>query len=67
MEKSKPGLEMDKAEQHVEIFKLKRLIKRLEVMKGNGTSLITLIIPSGKYLADIMNLLKTEYSQAQNI
>lgn len=51
----------------MEIFKLKRLIKKMENLKGNGTALLTLIIPTGKSLTDIMSMLKTEYSQAASI
>jgi peptide chain release factor subunit 1 len=58
---------MERAEQHVEIFKLKRLIKKMENLRGNGTALLTLIIQSGKQLSDISNMLRGEYSQAQNI
>lgn len=32
------------AEQNIEIWKVKKLIKRLEAARGNGTSMISLII-----------------------
>lgn len=35
----------DDAEKSVEMWKVKRLIKSLEAARGNGTSMITLIIP----------------------
>ena len=40
----------DQAEQgdkNVEIWKVKKLIKSLEAARGNGTSMISLIIPPG--------------------
>lgn len=54
--------EVDKSEQNLEIFRLKRLIKKYENLKGEGTALLTLIIPANKQLGDIQSLLKTEYS-----
>ncbi len=37
---------------YLEQFKLKRLLKRLKKSEGNGTSLISLIIPAGKKVSD---------------
>jgi hypothetical protein len=34
------------AEKNIEIWKVKKLIKRLEAARGNGTSMISLIIRS---------------------
>lgn len=36
----------------MEQFKLKRLIKRLNEAEGDGTSLISLVIPAGKKVSD---------------
>jgi len=33
------------AEKNIEMWKVKKLIKRLESARGNGTSMISLIIP----------------------
>lgn len=30
---------------HIEVWKIKRLIQKLETTKGNGTSMVTLVIP----------------------
>ena len=35
------------ADKNVEIWKVKKLIKSLEAARGNGTSMISLIIPPG--------------------
>ena len=35
------------ADKNVEIWKVKKLIKSLELARGNGTSMISLIIPPG--------------------
>lgn len=38
----------DIADKNVEMWKIKRLIKSLEAARGNGTSMISLIIPVSK-------------------
>ena len=40
---------VEAADKNVEIWKVKKLIKSLEAARGNGTSMISLIIPPGKY------------------
>ena len=35
------------ADKNVEIWKVKKLIKSLQMARGNGTSMISLIIPPG--------------------
>lgn len=37
----------NEAEKNIEIWKVKKLIKRLEAARGNGTSMISLIIRKG--------------------
>lgn len=39
------------AEKNIEIWKVKKLIKRLEAARGNGTSMISLIIRMSSPLA----------------
>jgi peptide chain release factor subunit 1 len=34
----------NEAEKNIEIWKIKKLVKRLEAARGNGTSMISLII-----------------------
>lgn len=50
-----------------ELHKLKKEIELLEAKKGRGTELISLYIPPDKNLADVMNQMRQEYSQAMNI
>ena len=38
------------SDKNVEIWKVKKLIKSLEAARGNGTSMISLIIPPGMFL-----------------
>jgi len=54
-------------EQDLQIMKLKRMIKFLDQAKGNGTSMVTLIIPSGSAIAQSSKLLVQELGTASNI
>lgn len=47
--------------------KLKKLLKELEKIKGRHTELVSLYIPSGSNLAEILNQVRSEQSTAQNI
>jgi peptide chain release factor subunit 1 len=58
---------MESEEDLVQQFKLKRLIKKLEEAKGNGTSMITVIIPAGKKISDIQKMLQEEVGKADKI
>jgi len=51
----------------IEQWKIKRLIKRLDEAKGNGTSMISLIIPAKKAITDITKMLNDEQGTAVNI
>lgn len=51
----------------IEQWKIKRLIKRLDAAKGNGTSMISLIIPAKKAISDINKMLRDEIGTATNI
>jgi peptide chain release factor subunit 1 len=42
---------------HIEIWKIKRLIHKLDNCKGNGTSMITLVVPPGEDIVKITKLL----------
>ena len=51
----------------LEQFKLRRLIKKLESINGDGTSLITLVIPAKKRVSDFSQMLTEEIGKADNI
>eukprot|EP00984_Skeletonema_dohrnii_P022859 scaffold11957_cov69-Skeletonema_dohrnii-CCMP3373.AAC.1 len=57
----------DDTEQQIEIFKVKKLIKNLEAARGNGTSMISLIIPPGTQISQVAKMLSDEYGTASNI
>lgn len=51
----------------VERLKLERLVKELKEKKGRGTELVSLYIPAGRPIADVLDTLWYEYSTASNI
>ncbi|KAK5779803.1 translation termination factor eRF1 PWA37_001020 [Arxiozyma heterogenica] len=55
------------AEKNIEIWKIKKLIKRLESARGNGTSMISLVIPPKDQISMIQKKLTDEYGTASNI
>lgn len=54
-------------DQQIEIFKVKKLIKNLQSARGNGTSMISLIIPPGDQIPRVNKMLSDEYGTASNI
>jgi peptide chain release factor subunit 1 len=60
-------MQSDESAVLIEQWKIKRLIKRLEEAKGNGTSMISLIIPPKKAISDITKMLNDETGTATNI
>ncbi|CAN3375198.1 hypothetical protein DIURU_001099 [Diutina rugosa] len=55
------------AEKNIEIWKVKKLIKALEMARGNGTSMISLIIPPRDQISLMQKKLTEEYGTASNI
>lgn len=55
------------AESDVEMWKIKRLIKSLEAARGNGTSMISLIIPPKDQIPRVAKMLADEFGTASNI
>jgi len=51
----------------LELFKLKRTLKTLASKEGRGTELVSLYVPPGRQLSDVMNMLRQEYGTASNI
>uniref|UniRef100_A0A060T5P9 ARAD1C14256p n=1 Tax=Blastobotrys adeninivorans TaxID=409370 RepID=A0A060T5P9_BLAAD len=60
-------MENDDAQKNIEIWKVKKLIKSLEAARGNGTSMISLIIPPNGQLPLYNKMLTDEYGTASNI
>jgi peptide chain release factor subunit 1 len=58
---------VDEEDKNVRIWKIKKLIKSLEQARGNGTSMISLIIPPKDAISRITKMLGDEYGTASNI
>jgi len=59
--------QMDETDRQIEMFKVKKLIKNLQEARGNGTSMISLIIPPGDQISRVNKMLSDEYGTASNI
>eukprot|EP00252_Welwitschia_mirabilis_P025475 TRINITY_DN796_c0_g1_i1.p1 TRINITY_DN796_c0_g1~~TRINITY_DN796_c0_g1_i1.p1 ORF type:complete len:439 (-),score=82.31 TRINITY_DN796_c0_g1_i1:295-1611(-) len=59
--------EAQETNKNIEIWKIKRLIKSLEAARGNGTSMISLIMPPKDQISRVTKMLGDEYGTASNI
>jgi len=59
-----PAEELD---HNIEIWKVKKLVKSLESARGNGTSMISLVIPPKDQISRVTKMLADEYGTASNI
>lgn len=57
----------DAADRNVQMWKIKKLIKSLEAARGNGTSMISLIIPPKDQISRVSKMLADEFGTASNI
>ena len=58
---------LDDHERQIEMWKIKKLIKMLTDARGNGTSMISLIMPPKDQVARVNKMLADEYGTASNI
>ena len=59
--------EIESNELDIEMWKIKKIIKNLSDVRGNGTSLISLILPPKEQISKINKMLTEEYGTASNI
>ena len=57
----------EELQKEIEIWKIKKLIKNLAQARGNGTSMVSLIMPQGEDLGKINHMLVQEFGTASNI
>merc|ERR1719152_628497 len=57
----------DATDRAVEMWKVTKLIKSLQAARGNGTSMISLIIPPRDQISRVSKMLADEYGTASNI
>ncbi|KAG6550034.1 hypothetical protein Mapa_008548 [Marchantia paleacea] len=60
-------VEAGDTDKNIEIWKIKKLIKALESARGNGTSMISLIMPPRDQVARVAKMLGDEFGTASNI
>lgn len=60
-------MSQDPAEQNIQMWKIKKLIKSLDSARGAGTSMISLIIPPKDQISRVSAMLTQEYGTASNI
>ena len=58
---------IDREARQVEMFKVKKLIKNLTAARGNGTSMISLVIPPKDVVSRVNKMLTDEAGTASNI
>jgi peptide chain release factor subunit 1 len=51
----------------LERFRLKKALDRLSKKEGRGTELVSLYVPPGKQIPEVMSMLRQEYGTASNI
>ncbi|GLE05738.1 hypothetical protein PINS_up014786 [Pythium insidiosum] len=54
-------------DEQIQLFKMKKLIKSLQAARGNGTSMISLIIPPKDQISRVNKMLADEMGTASNI
>ncbi|KAL6213287.1 hypothetical protein ACLB2K_012734 [Fragaria x ananassa] len=59
--------ESQETDKNIEIWKIKKQIKELEAARGNGTSMISLIIPPRDQISRVSKMLGEEIGTASNI
>ncbi|KAJ1914747.1 translation termination factor eRF1 [Mycoemilia scoparia] len=57
----------NEVDENVELWKMKKLIKSFEAARGNGTSMISLVLPPKSQLPQTNKMLADEYGTASNI
>lgn len=57
----------DQAEQNIQLWKTRKLIKQLDSARGAGTSMISLVIPPKSQISQFSTMLTQEYGTASNI
>jgi len=58
---------LSKKRTSLELFRLKKILGTLANKEGRGTELISLYVPPGKQISEVMNMLRDEYGTASNI
>eukprot|EP01094_Clydonella_sp_ATCC50884_P000402 TRINITY_DN10313_c0_g1_i1.p1 TRINITY_DN10313_c0_g1~~TRINITY_DN10313_c0_g1_i1.p1 ORF type:complete len:429 (+),score=126.59 TRINITY_DN10313_c0_g1_i1:252-1538(+) len=60
-------MDVDEREEHIRVWKMKRLIRTLDSARGEGTSMISLVIPAKGNLVRATKMLSEEFGTATQI
>jgi peptide chain release factor subunit 1 len=58
------ALTVEGEDRHIEVWKIKKLIQKLDNVKGNGTSFVSLYIPAKENMNLVTSRLTQELAQA---
>jgi peptide chain release factor subunit 1 len=61
------ALAADSAEQQLRAYEFQRALEDLQQIKGRGTELISVYVPAGRPVSDVMGRLRNEYAESANI
>lgn len=67
IDKGNTSIMDNEVEKNIEIWKVKKLVQSLEKARGNGTSMISLVIPPKGQIPLYQKMLTDEYGTASNI
>lgn len=58
---------MSSGQKSLQLFRLKKALKTLSSKEGRGTEMVSLYVPPGKQISEVVFMLKQEYGTASNI
>ena len=58
---------MNNDESQIRRYEFRKALQELQKLKGRGTELVSLYIPPGKQISDVVQYLREEYSTSSNI
>lgn len=57
----------DSAEQQLRAYEFRRALEEMKKIRGRGTELISVYVPPGRQVSDVMGRLRNEYAESGNI
>jgi len=59
--------EADEAQEQLRAYEFRRALEEIKKVKGRGTELISVYVPPGRQISDVMARLRNEYAESSNI
>lgn len=57
----------DEAQEQLRAYEFRRALEDIKKVKGRGTELISVYVPAGRQISDVMARLRNEYAESSNI